>query len=140
MRKWIVLAALLLPVTAFAAKTVHLHIEGETQSEAMAAAKKGYDYWKAVGARTIAARTDSSASTDERKQSLYFPESFSGYLLSEDNELLKVSKGKVVERMKVRPLNDRVLMRPEIDDEVLTGAEAEVDKKKGPKKKKKPHK
>jgi len=137
MNKWILLTALLLPVSGLTAETVHLHIKGDSQSEAMAAARKGYDYWNARGAREVAPAS-ARRSSDKRKQSLYFPESFSGYLLSEENELLKISKGRVVQRMKVRPLQDKVLVRPEVDDEVLTGAE--VDQKQGPIKKKKPHK
>lgn len=123
MTRWILLAALLLSLDSLAAQTVHLHIKANGDAAAMEAAKKGYDYWKAQGASRIKLDDEAaSRSNDKRKQSLYFPETFSGYVLSPAHELLKVTNGRVVKRMKVRPLVDRVRARPEIDDEVLTDA------------------
>ena len=129
MKKWLLLVGILLPFTAFSAETVHLHIKANGDAEAQAAAKKGYDYWKAQGAQQIRpAPRQPARSSDKRKQSLYFPESFSGYALSENNELLKISRGEVVQRMKVRPSIKRIAI-PEVDDEVLTGDEAEKPKR-----------
>ncbi len=131
MRLLVLAAALLLTGSAFAAQNAYLHIKANGDAQAMEMAKKGYDYYKAQNAmvvRPVQPRTAASRS-DKRKQSLYFPEAVSGYYLSSENELLKIQNGKVVKRMKVRPLQDKVSMqpepeaatRPEIGDEVLTG-------------------
>jgi len=121
------LIALLLPAAALAAQTVHLKLEGGTEAQAMESAKKGYDYLKARNAQAVSPRPASSSSTDKRKQSLYFPESVSGYYLSPDNEVLHIQRGKVVKRMKVRPTVKKRAV-PEVDDEVLVRKKA--DKKK----------
>ncbi len=138
MKPFILLIALLLPVTVVAAENVYLFIkENGTQAEAMASAEKGYDYHKARGARTVTVDTSRSSSTDKRKQSLYFPESMSGFYLSPQNELLHIKRGRLIERMKVRAsVKKRAL--PEVDDEVLTNQQS--TQKKLPTKKKKPHK
>ncbi len=81
--------------------------------------------------------TSRPSSTDKRKQSLYFPESMSGFYLSPQNELLHIKRGELISRMKVRAsVKKRAL--PEVDDEVLINQEP--SKKKLPTKKKKPHK
>ncbi len=137
MRLFVLVVSLLFSISVIAAQNVYLVIRGETQVQAMAAAEKGYDYHKAQGARTVTVDTSRSSSTDKRKQSLYFPESMSGFFLSPQNELLHIKRGELVGRMKVRAsVKKRAL--PEVDDEVLTNAEP--SKKKLPTKKKKPHK
>ncbi len=137
-KKLALLVVMLIPLPVFAAQNAYLWLTGETQDAALVEAEKGYAFHKARGAREIAVNTKPRSSTDKRKQSLYFPENMSGFFLSPDNELLNVRKGRVVSRMKVRPSVKRIAL-PEVEDEVLVGAEG-ADKKKLPTKKKKPHK
>ncbi len=123
MKKFALFILVLMPLPVFAAQNAYLHLTGETQGEAVAEAEKGYATLKAKGAREIVIKSDASSSTDKRKQSLYFPENMSGFFLSPDNELLDVRRGKVVSRMKVRASVKRGAL-PEVEDEVLVGAES----------------
>ncbi len=138
MNRLLLILLLSLPVSSLGALNAYLKLSGETQSEAIAQAEKGYAFHKARGAREVVANNNSSSSTDKRKQSLYFPESVSGFFLSSDNVLLNVRNGRVVNRMKVRP-SVKPIAIPEVDDEVLVDEEGGSEKKL-PKKKKKPHK
>lgn len=127
MRTTIALIALLAAATASAALNAYLKLDASTEAQAMELSKKGYDYYKSRGAKVIRVDPAAPRSSDKRKQSLYFPETMHGFYLTPDNEVLNIRNGKLVKRMKVRPLTDKVAVprakkMPEVDDEVLVNA------------------
>jgi hypothetical protein len=135
MKTLIALIAFLAAATATAALNAYLKLDASTEAQATELAKKGYDYYKSRGAKIVRADPAAPRSSDKRKQSLYFPETMHGFYLTPDNEVLNIRKGKLVKRMKVRPLIDKVAVPrakklPEVDDEVLVNAKDRKEERK----------